>query len=80
MSSSLCWNNPFHFNSFIAKIEKSDEEFDQEEKNQNMSMNNIIFNFSGDIPEMQFQSNIKENDILCIIIIILHLILIKNNY
>ena len=63
MSSSLIWNNPFHFNSFIAKIEKSDEEFDQEEKNHNLSMNNINFNFSGELPDMQFQSNIKENDI-----------------
>jgi hypothetical protein len=63
MSSSFNWNNPFHFNSFIAKIEKSEEEFDQEEKNQNLSMNNIMFNFSGELPDMQFQSNIKENDI-----------------
>ena len=63
MSSSLIWNNPFHFNSFIAKFEKSDEEFDQEEKNHNLSMNNINFNFSGELPDMQFHSNIKENDI-----------------
>lgn len=64
MSSSFNLNNPFHFNSFIAKIEKSEEEFEQEEKNQNLSMNNIIFNFSGELPDMQFQSNIKENIII----------------
>ena len=68
MSSSLNWTNPFHFNSFIAKIDKSEEVFDPEEKNQNMSMtiNNNIFNLSGemqDIQEMQLPTNKIENEI-----------------
>ena len=74
MSSSSYWANPFHFNSFIAKFDKSEEVFDPEEKMQNMSMtmNNGIFNFSGEmqeiqeiqeIQEMQLPTNIKENEI-----------------
>jgi hypothetical protein len=65
MSSSLNWNNPFHFNSFIGKFDKSEEFFGLEEKNQNMSMllNNNIFNFSGEIQEMQLPTNIKEKEI-----------------
>ena len=60
MNSSSYWNCPNHFNSFFAKIDKEEEIFDLEEKNQNMSMNNGIFNFSG---EMQLPTNIKENEI-----------------
>ena len=74
MSSSLNSTNPFHFNSFIAKFEKSEEVFDLEEKNQNMSMTvkNDFFNFSGEIQEiqeiqemqeMQLPTNIKESEI-----------------
>ena len=68
MSSSSYWNNPFHFNSFIAKFDKAEEVFDLEEKNQNisMTMNTGLFNLSGEmqeIQEMQLPSNIKENEI-----------------
>ena len=74
MSSSSYWTNPFHFNSFIAKFDKSEEVFDPEEKTQNisMTMNNGIFNFSGEMQEMQeiqesqemqLPTNIKENEI-----------------
>ena len=68
MSSTLNLTNPFHFNSFIAKIDKSEEVFDLEEKNQNMSMtiNNNIFYLSGDIQEiqeMQLPTNKIENEI-----------------
>ena len=64
MSSSLNWNNPFHFNSFIGKFDKSEEFFGLEEKNQNMSMilNNNIFNSSGEIQEMQLPGNLKEEN------------------
>ena len=59
MSSSFYLNNnPNHFNSLIARIEKTDEVFDLEEKNQNLSMNNGTFNFSGDIQEMLLPTNI----------------------
>jgi hypothetical protein len=59
MSSSFYLNsNPNHFNSLIARIEKTDEVFDLEEKNQNLSMNNGMFNFSGDIQEMLLPTNI----------------------
>ena len=62
MSSSLLMNNTFHFNSFIAKFEKSEEVFDLEEKNHNMSltMQNGLFNFSGEIQEMQEMPEIQE--------------------
>ena len=70
MSSSIYWNQT-HFNSFIGKFDKSEEVFDPEEKNQNISMTinngfNGFFNFSGEIQEMQemqemqLPSNIKE--------------------
>ena len=76
MSSSLLMNNTFHFNSFMAKFERSEEVFDLEEKNHNMSltMQNGLFNFSGEmqempemqeiqeIQEMQLPTNIKENE------------------
>lgn len=64
MSSSSYWNNPFHFNSFIAKFDKSEEVFDPEEKFQNISMtlNNGIFNFSQEMQEMQLPTHIKENE------------------
>ena len=63
MSSSLLMNNnTFHFNSFMAKFEKSEEVFDLEEKNHNMSltMQNGLFNFSGEIQEMQEMPEIQE--------------------
>ena len=62
MSSSLLMNNTFHFNSFIAKFEKSEEVFDLEEKNHNMSltMQNGLFNFSGEIQEMQEMPEMQE--------------------
>ena len=64
MSLSLNWNNPFHFNSFIGKLDRLEDVEDLEEKNQNMSMilNNGIFNFSGEIQEMQLPTNIKESE------------------
>ena len=64
MSTSAYWTNPFHFNSFIGKIDKSGEVFDPEEKNQNMSMtmNNVLFNLSDEMQEMQLPTNIKENE------------------
>ena len=43
-SSSYMNNNLNYFNSLIARIEKTDEFFDLEEKNQNLSMNNGMFN------------------------------------
>ena len=65
MSLSLNWNNPFHFNSFIGKLDRLEDADDLEEKNQNMSMilNNGIFNYSGEIQEMQLPTHIKENEI-----------------
>ena len=64
MSLSLNWNNPFHFNSFIGKLDRLEDVDDLEEKNQNMSMilNNGIFNFSGEMQEMQLPTNIKESE------------------
>ena len=67
MSSSSYWNNPFHFNSFIGKFDKFEDDFEQEEKNQNISMimNTAIFNLSGemqDMQEIQLPLNIKENE------------------
>ena len=63
MSSSY-WNNPFHFNSFIAKFDKFEEVLDQEEKIQNISMtlNNGISNLSQEMRIMQFPTHIKENE------------------
>ena len=61
MSSFSNLGNSFHYNSIMGKFDKTDEVFDLGEKYHNISMNNLNFNFSGDIPEIT-PSNIKEND------------------